>query len=544
VSIAKTHREPVMTLAAAFLGAAFLGGLAARALRLPPLLGFLAAGFALAAAGYETVPEVETLADLGVTLLLFAVGLKLDVRSLVRREVWLTTVLHTGAMVAIGMGLLLALGLTGVSLLAGLDLQALALLAFAISFSSTVFVVKVIERRNDARSRYGQVALGILVIQDLLAVAFLAASHGKAPSIWALALPLLVLLRRPLFALWERLGSGELLVLFAVFLAMIPGYLLFEAVGLKGDLGAVAIGLLLAPHPKAGELARSIFSLKELLLVAFFLSIGLHGLPTPSQLVLGLGLLVLLPVQSLGYLVLLSWLGLRRRTATLAALALANNSEFGLIVAATAISSGLLAPGWLTTISVAVASGFVLAALVNERASVLADRIEARWPDRDAERLLPDERPIPLHAIDVLVLGMGRIGQTAYAEFDRHGLQVMGVEHDAERAAKLQQRGLDVVHGDATDSELWRRLVAVRTLRKVVLTLPLHEANVEALRVVRSRHFTGRVAAIAVRNEEFEALERNGADVVVHLYDGVGTTIAETLLPPHDEEPPQPTATA
>lgn len=519
-----------MTLAAMHLLAAFLGGLVARAVRLPPLLGFLAAGFALAFLGMEAVPAVDFLADLGVTLLLFAVGLKLDYRRLIRREVWLTTFVHTAVMVVVGMGLLVLLAATGIALLADVDLGTIALLAFALSFSSTVFVVKVIERRNDTRARYGQVALGILVVQDLIAVGFLAATNDEAPSLWALALPLLLILRKPVLRLFEYISSGEMLVLFGVFLAIIPGYILFDAVGLKGDLGAVTMGLLLAPHPRSEELANSIFSIKELLLVAFFLSIGLHGLPTPSQFGLGLLVLVLLPVQSVGYLLILSWLGLRRRTAALAALALANNSEFGLIIAATAISAGLLADGWLTTISVAVAGAFVVATLLNQRASELADWIEERWPDRRPERLVTDERPIPLHDVDALVFGMGRVGQASYAELVKAGLRVLGVEHDGERVKQLQARGLDVVHGDATDSELWRRLVAVQTLRKVVLTMPLHEANLETLRVVRQRHFTGRVAVIAVRDEEVESLHRHGADEVLHLYAGAGTSLADLLL--------------
>ena len=90
-----------MTLVAMHLFVAFLGGALARAVRLPPLLGFLAAGFALAAFGVQAEPAVGFLADLGVTLLLFAVGLKLDYRQLIRREVWLTTALHTLIMVIV-----------------------------------------------------------------------------------------------------------------------------------------------------------------------------------------------------------------------------------------------------------------------------------------------------------------------------------------------------------------------------------------------------------------------------------------------------------
>ena len=101
--------------AALILTAAFAAGLAARVLRLPPLLGFLAAGFALAAAGLQQSPAIELLADLGVTLLLFAVGLHLDVRRLARREVWLTTTVHSVLMIGVGVAFLAGLSALGVA---------------------------------------------------------------------------------------------------------------------------------------------------------------------------------------------------------------------------------------------------------------------------------------------------------------------------------------------------------------------------------------------------------------------------------------------
>lgn len=519
-----------MTLWAAYLAAAFAGGFAARLLRLPPLVGFVVAGFALAALGTEEHPAVETLAELGVTLLLFAVGLSFDVRRLWRREVWLTATVHTAVMVALGAALLGALTLTSLAAFAELEASTVVLLAFALSFSSTVLVVKMLDERNESRSRYGQIAIGILVVQDLAVVAYVALSHGRPPGPWALVLVLLIPARRLLGAIWERLGHGELQVLFGVFVALVPGYLLFEAVGLDGQLGAVVMGLLLAPHRRAGDLVKSLFSVKELLLVAFFLSIGLQGVPTPSQLGTGLLLLVLLPVQTALYVVLLSLLGVQRRTSALTGLALANNSEFALVVAATAVGTGVLDAGWLTTVSVAVAASFLLSTVVNRRGEKWADALQARWPEHDTERLDPLERPIPLHDVDVLVLGLGRVGAAAYARLEEEGLRVLGIEHDERRVADLSARGIQVVAGDASDSALWRRLVAVRSLRTVVLAMPFHRANLGALTVVRARHFTGTVAAVARYDDEVEELLEGGADTVLHIYSASGLALAEAAL--------------
>ena len=121
-----------------------LGGLA-MALRLPPLVGFLAAGFVINALGVAELPQLDMMAGLGVTLLLFAIGLKLDVRILFRREVWLTTSAHMAVSVIFGSVVMWLAAVAGMAMLAGQGMQTIALLAFAMSFSSTVFVVKVLE---------------------------------------------------------------------------------------------------------------------------------------------------------------------------------------------------------------------------------------------------------------------------------------------------------------------------------------------------------------------------------------------------------------
>ncbi|HNV40658.1 MAG TPA: cation:proton antiporter [Ornithinibacter sp.] len=523
--------------AAIVLTAAFAAGLVARVLRLPPLLGFLAAGFALA--GADAVgsgadlgrpPVIDLLADLGVTLLLFAVGLHLDVRRLLRREVWLTTGVHSLLMVGIGVGFLTALSALGVAEASGLDLRALALIALALSFSSTVFVVKVLDERNESRSRYGQIAIGVLVVQDVFAVVFVAVSHGSPPSPWAFGLLLLIPARRVIVALWERAGRAELQVLFGVLMAFVPGYALFDALGLKGDLGALAMGMLLAGAARSDDLAKSIFGVKELLLVAFFLSIGLHGVPDLQQVLTAALLLLLLPVQTLAYVVLLSMLRMRRRTAVLTALVLANSSEFALVVMATAQDAGLVTERWVTTTAVTVALSFVLSSAVNAKAEQISDAIERRWPDPDPESLDEAERPIPLHDVDALVLGMGRVGSAAHRRLTERGLRVLGIEHDEARVARLQAQGVEVVLADATDSSLWRRLVAVRTLRTVVLAMPFHEANLATIEVVRARSFTGTVAAVARYDDEVTELHANGANTVLHVYSGSGVALADAAL--------------
>lgn len=155
-------------------------------------------------------------------------------------------------------------------------LPLLFLFAFAMSFSSTVFAGKVLDEKGEGESFYGRIAIGILIVQDLVAVAFLALVDKQVPSLWALLLLGLIPLRPVLNRIMVRTGHGELLILFGLTLAL-GGAAIFELAGVKGDLGALILGLLLSPYKKAAELARHLLGFKDLFLVGFFLLIGLSG---------------------------------------------------------------------------------------------------------------------------------------------------------------------------------------------------------------------------------------------------------------------------
>jgi glutathione-regulated potassium-efflux system ancillary protein KefC len=161
---------------------AFAMGALSRAVGLPPLVGFLAAGFLLNTQGIAGGETLEKLSDLGVTLLLFIVGLKLNLATLGRPQVWAVAGIHMCAVVALFGFAIYGLALLGASFVDGLDLGQSMLIAFALSFSSTVFAVKTLEERGEMASLHGRIAIGILIMQDLAAVVFLAISVGKVPS--------------------------------------------------------------------------------------------------------------------------------------------------------------------------------------------------------------------------------------------------------------------------------------------------------------------------------------------------------------------------
>ena len=138
-----------------FLAIAFALGFAARQIGLPPLVGFLAAGFALKGLGFESSPLLAQLADLGIILLLFSIGLKLKIETLLKPEVWAGASLHMMATIVVfGLGIF-AFAAAGIHLFAELDLATSALVAFALSFSSTVFAVKALEEKGEMQAIAG-----------------------------------------------------------------------------------------------------------------------------------------------------------------------------------------------------------------------------------------------------------------------------------------------------------------------------------------------------------------------------------------------------
>lgn len=496
---------------------AFVLGLLARRAGLPPLVGFLAAGFLLHGFGVQPVPALEQLGHVGVWLLLFTVGLKLRFGSILRPEVWGTAFVHLAVSGALAAALALGPG--------GVSWPAAWLLGAAFGFSSTVLAAIILEPKRELRAFHGRVAIGILIVQDLGAVALLAVAADRSPSPWALLLLLLPLARPLLDRLVEVTGHGELLVLLAALLAVAAGGYGFEYLGLSPELGSLVLGALLSGHPRAGELGSTLWSMKELFLVGFFLSIGLAGLPTVEALAGAALLLLALPLKALLFFLLLVAFGLRARSGFLAALGLASYSEFGLIVLQLGVREGLLDEGWMPLAAVAVAASFAIAAPLNGQAHALYARWE-RWLQRlERSRRHPDDEPVSVGSAEVLVVGMGRVGSGAYRYLKDLGLHVVGLDSDMGKVQAHLQEGRRVVYADAEDPELWHRLHLER-VRAVMLALPDAEAKIIASRKLRQQGFRGLIAATHVHAEERQPILEAGCDVTYNYFSEAGTGFA------------------
>jgi len=500
--------------------AALICGLASRAVGLPALIGYLAAGFILHGFEMRGGEILFTLSEMGITLLLFTIGLKLQLGKLLKLVVWGTTLAHMAAMQLLFMAVLYLLNLVVPSI--GLDLTALVVVAFALTFSSTVFVIQTMQERGETASRHAGLAIGILVIQDLAAVLFLVFSTEKIPHPTAVLLLLLWPARGIVLRLLARCGHGELLTLCGLGLAL-GGVELFELVGVKGDLGALIIGALLAGHEKAKELARNLLQFKDLFLVGFFLTIGLAGWPELDIIAVAIVLGVLALVKPLLYFPLMTLLHTPPRTALLSSLALTNFSEFGLIVVAVAASAGWLDPQWNGALSLAIAVSFVISSPLNIRAHDLYRRWHnalRRFETTKLQARMPDTS-----GASVFVLGMGNIGAGAYdAMAEQHGKSVLGVDDNDLKLEKHRLERRRVVAADASDPDFWHR-VNLDDVELVMLALTNQQENMLVSKLLGEFGYQGRIAAVVRFPEEAEELEQLGISVF-NLYAQAGAGFA------------------
>ena len=168
-----------------------------------------------------------------------------------------------------------AILMPGLKLFIGLDWNTALLLAIALSFSSTVLAANLLETKRELGAFHGRTAIGILIVQDIIALMVLAVWSGQLPNIWALLIFAVPLLRPLLHRLLDLAGHDELLVLMGMMLSLVIGGMGFEAMGLSSEIGALVMGVLLSNHNRAKELGASLWSLMEIFLVGFFLQIGL-----------------------------------------------------------------------------------------------------------------------------------------------------------------------------------------------------------------------------------------------------------------------------
>ncbi len=521
------------TIDAIWITVAFVLGMLAKRINLPPLIGFLAGGFVLNLAGItEGGMALDVVAELGVMLLLFTIGLKLNVKSLLTKEIWLTTSLHMVLSVLMIGSFVFAISWIGLYSGTDMSLESSMFIGFALSFSSTVFAVKILEDKGEMTSFHGRVSIGILVLQDVIAVIFLTVSKGMLPTIWVLGIPFYLYIIRWIFIkILDVIDHGELLTLFGFFAAFVSGAIAFELVGLKPDLGALIVGALVGTHPRSKELAKQMLSFKDFFLIAFFLNIGMSGLPTVNSLFVALILLVAIPIKGTLFVVLLTRMNLRARTAWHTSLSLSNYSEFGLITGAIGLKLGLISNQWMVILALAVSFSFLLASPFNTISHQLFDKFKYLLMKLNTKRNHPDDEPVDLGDARAIICGMGHVGRAAYHQLSGDfNNKIISIDYDKDVVAKFLESNKNIVWGDSTDSIFWQN-VRMPNVEFILLTMDDHNSNLNTARSLsncKNRKFS--VAAPGHYIDEITELKEAGVSFVYNYYSRAGAEFASSFL--------------
>jgi hypothetical protein len=319
------------------------------------------------------------------------------------------------------------------------------------------------------------------------------------------------------------------MILYGLVLAL-GGAELFELSGVKDDLGALIMGVLISTHHKSKEMADAMLGFKDLFLVGFFLSIGISGQLSLEAMFIALLLVPFIFIKSALFFALMTRFKLRARTSLLATLNLTNYSEFGLIVAAIGVANGWMDADWLVVIAIALSLSFVVSAPLNRFDDKIYSQFRNLWMRFQRKERLPDDKLLNTFGATIAIFGMGRVGSGAYDRMrESHGDTVVGIDFDAEKIKKHQAAGRNALLGDPSDADFWDKIEQDYSIKLVMLALPNIQANLDALDQLRNISFPGRIAAIARYIDEEKRLFEAGATAVFNIYTEAGTGFSDHI---------------
>jgi monovalent cation:proton antiporter-2 (CPA2) family protein len=495
-------------------------------LGLGSVLGYLVAGVLIGPHGLRLVRDTEQvghLAELGVVLLLFLIGLELEPRRLWELR---ARVFGVGAAQVALSGAALGLG----ALALGLSWQAALVAGLGLSLSSTAFTLQLLGERNELATPMGQTGFGILLFQDLAVIPLLAvlpllgSREGHMGTSWvplvkaASAILVIVLvgrtLLRPAFRLVASARSQEVFTASAL-LAAVGTAALVSAVGLSPALGAFMAGVLLADSEYRHEMQADIEPFRGLLMGLFFTSVGMSValemlLQRPlliAGLVLGMTALKVLSIAALGRRVLGAW-----PAAWELGVLLGQGGEFAFVLFGLAVSYGILTGGLRDTLVLVVSLSMALTPLLALAFDkLLAPRLRTR-DDRPYDRAVERDTP-------VIIAGFGRFGQVVGRVLRARGVPFTAMDADPAQIDFLQRFGNKVFYGDASRLDLLRAARADKA-QVFVLAIDDVQASVRTAREVQE-HFPHLVIFARARN-------RNHAYQLLEL--GITHVIRETYL--------------
>jgi Kef-type K+ transport system membrane component KefB len=538
--------SPFVQMAAVLVVAAVIGGFAL-ALRQPLIVAFIAVGVLVgpASLGWVTAgTELELLASLGIAVLLFLVGLKLD-PQLVRTTgpVALAAGLGQVAFTSL-VGFLIGLGL-------GLDVLSAIYVAVALTFSSTIIIVKLLSDKRELDDLHGRIAVGFLIVQDIVVVIALIVitalgdvGGGEVGNRLILTLlrgigflaVLLGLMKWVLPSLVGRVARNkELLVLFgvawAVGLAAVG-----EVLGFSVEVGAFLAGFSLASTPYREAIASRLVSLRDFLLLFFFIDLGakleldLIGGQVGDAIVLALFVLIGNPII---VMLIMGIMRYRSRTSFLAGLTVAQISEFSLILAALGVRVGHIDDsvlGLVTLvglITIGLSTYLILYSQpLYERLSPFLGRFERKQLHQGEEHHRLTEGDV-----DVILYGAGRHGTLIAQGIEAQGQRVLVVDLDPDALDRCRRTGLQVIYGDAEDPEFLLS-IPLDQASWVVSTVRGLDINLALMHGLRATGYEGKLAVTAHDPIEAARLESEDVDMVIAPFAVAAERVVDLVAPP------------
>jgi Kef-type K+ transport system membrane component KefB len=530
------------------LFATALIGLAALRLRQPVIVAYIIVGIVAGPSVLDWVSAhepMELLAEIGVTILLFVVGLKLDIK-LVRQlgPVALATGLGQLAFTIV-FGFLICVGL-------GMDWVRATYVSVALTFSSTIIIVKLLSDKREIDSLHGRIAMGFLIVQDVAVVLAMmvigsqGAAGGEAADggLWrtfagiagktvGMGVLVFLLMRYVLPGLLRAVAaSQELLLVFAVGwgASLAAGG---EWLGFSKEVGAFIAGFSLASLPFREAINARLSSLRDFLLLFFFVHLGTQldlrtlGAEVPSA--IGLSVFVLVG-NPLIVLAIMGFMGYRKRTGFLAGLTVAQISEFSIIFVAMGVALGQVDSSTLGLVTLVGLITITLSTYMILYSHKLYTWCEPwlGWAERNdpfRERALEK----PAKASEVIVFGMGRYGRRLAEQLAAGGVRVLGVDFDPELQATLAGSKVPVVFGDAADAEFVAHL-PMDGVKVVVSTLREMETDIALVDSLRRHGFEGMIAATAHSRQEGRRLHDAGADQVLMPFTDAADHAARRIM--------------
>jgi Kef-type K+ transport system membrane component KefB len=524
---------------------ALAGALAVR-LRQPVLIAYIVVGILVGPAVFGIVTahdQVALLAEIGVTVLLFVVGLKLDLHH----------IRHIGPVaLATGLGQLGFTIVFGFALivLMGKSLIEALYVAVALTFSSTIIVVKLLSDKRELDSLHGRIAVGFLIVQDVAVVlammamsalrgagddAILAVAGALALRLLGAGLLMYVLMRHVLPWLVHAMArSQELLLIFAI--AWGTGLAaLGEVAGFSKEAGAFMAGFSLASTRYREAMNARLTGIRDFMLLFFFVDLGakldFSTLSAELWPALVLSLFVLIG-NPLIVMAIMGYMGYRKRTGFLAGLTVAQISEFSIVFVAMGISLGHVgveALGLTTLVglvTIMISTYMILFSQpLYERLAPLLGVFERKRPFRE---LAVEREGRAAGQPDIVVCGLGRYGSRLMRQLRAAGIEVLGVDFDPEIIRDLRRQRLPVRFGDGEDAGFLESL-PLADARWVVTTFPQWASNRAFLHALGEAGFKGRIAGVVRDDVHGEALGAAGVERVLNPFNDAADFAARTF---------------